>query len=231
MTTEEAIAKFERTSVLWGSASNTEMVEAVKLAITALRENQRLHELGITVEYLEGFDEDEVETIGDVLRVFGEWSKYRAVGTVEEAKINKDFLDFLRDEVHMDEIDIYFAAFLSGYEETDETTQNLKEESNTIRLIDANDFKKFLQALCNAGAPYHEVIQLLDKQPTAYDVEVVGEEIQKYFTEEAGKTVSEGIKEELKQHSRRVCKIIRNHGKECNHGENRDNDSDNSTHN
>lgn len=41
------------------------------------------------------------------------------------------------------------------------------------RLIDADDFKKFLQALCKAGAPYEEVVQLLDKQPTAFDTEKV----------------------------------------------------------
>lgn len=48
-----------------------------------------------------------------------------------------------------------------------------------MRLIDADDFKKFLQALCKAGAPYSEVIQLLDRQPTAYDVEKVVEEVKK----------------------------------------------------
>lgn len=47
------------------------------------------------------------------------------------------------------------------------------------RLIDADDFKKFLQALCKAGAPYSEVIQLLDRQPTAYDVEKVVAELEK----------------------------------------------------
>ena len=46
------------------------------------------------------------------------------------------------------------------------------------RLVDADDFKRFLQALCKAGAPYEEVIQLLDKQPTAYDVEKVVEELE-----------------------------------------------------
>lgn len=40
-----------------------------------------------------------------------------------------------------------------------------------VRLINANRFKRFLQALCKAGAPYDDVIQLLDKEPTAYDVE------------------------------------------------------------
>ena len=46
------------------------------------------------------------------------------------------------------------------------------------RLIDAERFKRFLQALCKAGAPYDDVIQLLDKEPTAYDVEKVVAELQ-----------------------------------------------------
>lgn len=46
------------------------------------------------------------------------------------------------------------------------------------RLIDADDFKKFLQALCKAGAPYEEVVELLDKQPTAFDTERVVEQLE-----------------------------------------------------
>lgn len=46
------------------------------------------------------------------------------------------------------------------------------------RLIDADDFKKFLQALCEAGAPYEEVVELLDKQPTAFDMEKVVEQLE-----------------------------------------------------
>lgn len=46
------------------------------------------------------------------------------------------------------------------------------------RLVDADRFKRFLQALCKAGAPYYEVIQLLDKEPTAYDVEKVVAELE-----------------------------------------------------
>lgn len=44
-----------------------------------------------------------------------------------------------------------------------------------VRLIDANSFKRFLQALCKAGAPYDDVIQLLDKEPTFYNPEKVVE--------------------------------------------------------
>ena len=47
-----------------------------------------------------------------------------------------------------------------------------------VRLINANSFKRFLQALCKAGAPYEYVIQLLDKEPTAYDVAKVVAEIE-----------------------------------------------------
>ena len=48
-----------------------------------------------------------------------------------------------------------------------------------MRLIDADDFKKFMQALCKADAPYGCVVDLLDTQPTAYDVDKVVEELNK----------------------------------------------------
>lgn len=47
-----------------------------------------------------------------------------------------------------------------------------------MRLIDADSFKRFLQALCKAGAPYYDVIQLLDKEPTAYDISKVVAELE-----------------------------------------------------
>ena len=46
-----------------------------------------------------------------------------------------------------------------------------------MRLIDADDFKKFMQALCKAGSPYESFIELLDKQTTAYDIDNVVEEL------------------------------------------------------
>jgi len=42
-----------------------------------------------------------------------------------------------------------------------------------MRLVDADSFKSFLQALVKAGAPYEDVISLLDKEKTAYDIESV----------------------------------------------------------
>ena len=51
------------------------------------------------------------------------------------------------------------------------------KDREEMRLIDADDFKKFLQALCKAGAPYEGVVQLLDKQPTAFDTEKVVEQL------------------------------------------------------
>ena len=47
-----------------------------------------------------------------------------------------------------------------------------------MRLIDADDFKKFMQALCKAGSPYESFIELLDKQTTAYDIDKVVDELE-----------------------------------------------------
>ena len=53
-----------------------------------------------------------------------------------------------------------------------------------MRLIDADDFKKFMQALCKAGSPYESFIELLDKQTTAYDIDKVVEEFEKIRAKE-----------------------------------------------
>ena len=49
-----------------------------------------------------------------------------------------------------------------------------------MRLIDADDFKKFMQALCKAGSPYESFIELLDKQTTAYSVDKVIKELESF---------------------------------------------------
>lgn len=48
-----------------------------------------------------------------------------------------------------------------------------------MRLIDADDFKKFLNKLIELGAPYEDVVKLLDNQPTAFDVDKVVEQLEK----------------------------------------------------
>ena len=47
-----------------------------------------------------------------------------------------------------------------------------------MRLIDADDFKKFMQALCKAAPQYESYIELLDKQTTAYDLDKVVKELE-----------------------------------------------------
>lgn len=47
-----------------------------------------------------------------------------------------------------------------------------------MRLINADDFKVFLQNLIDAGAEYSGVIELLDKQATAFDVDKVVERLE-----------------------------------------------------
>lgn len=56
-----------------------------------------------------------------------------------------------------------------------------------MRLIDADSFKKFLTKLYEAGAPYDGIIELLDKQPTAYDVDKVVEQLDTYITKLVGR--------------------------------------------
>ena len=63
------------------------------------------------------------------------------------------------------------------------------------RLVDADDFKRFLQALCKAGAPYEEVIQLLDRQPTAYNPDEVVKEVKEISMKWLGEV--------------RTCEVIR----------------------
>lgn len=48
------------------------------------------------------------------------------------------------------------------------------------RLVDADDFRKFLWALTMAGAPYGDVMELLNRQPTAYDPDKVVEQLEDY---------------------------------------------------
>ena len=47
-----------------------------------------------------------------------------------------------------------------------------------MRLIDADSFKKFLTKLYEVGAPYDGIIELLDKEETAYDVDKVVEQLE-----------------------------------------------------
>lgn len=56
-----------------------------------------------------------------------------------------------------------------------------------MRLIDADSLKKFLTKLYEAGAPYDGIIELLDKQPTAYDVDKVVEQLDTYITKLVGR--------------------------------------------
>lgn len=71
------------------------------------------------------------------------------------------------------------------------------------RLIDADDFKKFLQALCKAGAPYEDVVQLLDNQPTAFDTEKVVEQLEEKtdFLKDCTKYGNEDAEQQEKSYS------------------------------
>ena len=53
-----------------------------------------------------------------------------------------------------------------------------KESEKMARVIDADNFKRFLQSLCDAGAPYEDVIVLLDKEPTVCDIKNIEAELE-----------------------------------------------------
>ena len=64
MTESEAIEKFKRTSILWESDTNTEMVEAVKMSIQAL-EKQIPKKVQLRhIRKFDGFDDGECPTCG-----------------------------------------------------------------------------------------------------------------------------------------------------------------------
>ncbi len=113
MTESESIAKFKRTSVLWESATNKEIVEAVKVAIQALEEVQEYRALesklnGISVEQVvngfinqvekethEGYEKGRILTNAEA----DDWNAYRAIGTVEELKSMKENGSFSGSEL------------------------------------------------------------------------------------------------------------------------------------
>lgn len=105
MTENEVIAKFKRTSVFWESATNTEMVEAVKVAIQALEEIQQYR---VYIEIFENhFCKEALELLSDK-EEFGKWLErgkwiakrcdeinrelveYQTIGTIEEFKALKE---------------------------------------------------------------------------------------------------------------------------------------------
>lgn len=86
------------------------------------------------------------------------------------------------------------------------------------RLIDADDFKKFLQALCRVGAPYEDVVQMLDKQPTAFDTKKVVEQIHDKYCHKCrnilGKQSSEEYCKSVKCEIDALCDIVKKGGVE-----------------
>ena len=64
MTESEAIEKFKRTSILWESDTNTEMVEAVKMSIQALEKQMPKKVQLRHIRKFDGFDDGECPTCG-----------------------------------------------------------------------------------------------------------------------------------------------------------------------
>lgn len=88
-----------------------------------------------------------------------------------------------------------------------------------MRLIDADAFKEFLQELVKAGAPYEDVISLLDREKTVYDVDKVVEQLEELrdtitrnvSLNSQGENIDEEILNEIR-HYQKIIKIIKSGG-------------------
>lgn len=92
MTENEAINELQTNIDLpFGSTVSD---EASEIAIQALEEVRQYRAIiGLTIDDLKALEKDEVQTIGDALKIFSEWHKYRAIGTVEDVEFYKKCYD------------------------------------------------------------------------------------------------------------------------------------------
>ena len=82
--------------------------EVSEMAIQALEEIQQYRAIiGLTADDLKTLEKDEIQTIGDALKIFSEWHKYRAIGTVEECEKAIDFELAKQDKSLAEVIDEY----------------------------------------------------------------------------------------------------------------------------
>ncbi len=90
MTESEAIEEIVNSGIKLVAGDYVD-VEALKVAVKALEEVQQYRTIiGLTPEELKLLEKDEIQTIGEVLKTFSEWYKYRAIGTVSEFRELKE---------------------------------------------------------------------------------------------------------------------------------------------
>ena len=104
MTVEEAIerlkqeARNKRADADWkwrhGRLNSDDLIESaenIEQLAKWLEEIQQYRAIiGLTPEDLKALEKDEIQTIGDALKAFAEWSQYIAIGTVSEFRELKE---------------------------------------------------------------------------------------------------------------------------------------------
>ena len=111
MTESEAIEEIVNSGIELGAGDYVD-VEALKVAVKALEEVQQYRAIiGLTPEELKLLEKDEIQTIGEVLKTFSEWYKYKAIGTVSELRENENFLEFLYNHIQPNEMEQYLSMY------------------------------------------------------------------------------------------------------------------------
>ena len=93
MTVEEAIEKLEflNEALNFQRHDADECSCALQMGMDAIKEIQQYRAIiGLTPEDLKSLEKDEIQTIGDALNAFSEWSQYKEIGTVEELQALKE---------------------------------------------------------------------------------------------------------------------------------------------
>lgn len=103
MTESEAIEKLEflNEALNFQRHDSDECSCALQMGMDAIKEIQQYRAIiGLTPDDLKQLEKDEIQTIGDALKAFAEWSQYKEIGTVEEFSQLKEINKKITEEVN-----------------------------------------------------------------------------------------------------------------------------------
>lgn len=84
----------------WKPHPDYNVIESQRMAIQAISEVQQYRAIiGLTPDDLKSLEKDEIQTIGDALKAFAEWSQYKDIGTVSELRELKEKVKAIKYEL------------------------------------------------------------------------------------------------------------------------------------
>ena len=81
-----------------------------------------------------------------------------------------------------------------------------------MRLIDADNMKTVREIQMANFNSIEGVREWIDRQPTAYDVEKVVEQIRDYFCKVIDKQKEDTVPHEILEYNKAICEIVRKEG-------------------